>query len=346
MDDNVARSLPVYSVIADLMKDPKVSDISIATDEPVAFQKNSEMHDTDYFLSEKEYYDLCSAVNIKQDDGNVIIDGMRGRTNRTKHFYGEEIVLRPFPLEIPSTTDIRVPDHFVQKFLSVSQGVIFVCGATGSGKSTTIASCVQERALQKAERIITVEDPIEIVYPKDTKAQIRQKEYGEHFEDFNKGLVAALRQKPNVIVVGEIRDGETAEIALKAAETGHLVVTTLHTNSVVEAFDRLYAEMDATGKQLASKLLSKYLAGIICQRLYPSSVTGGRVAVHQCMYNNIAVANCISKSDEQSIKNLRGEFKQNHYTYKKSLAGLLRDRLISAEDNKMIVEDLLINGVE
>ena len=180
-----------------------------------------------------------------------------------------------------------------QEIVTLEQGLVIVTGVTGSGKSTTVASLLRRRARDRGERIITLEDPIEYVLEGD-RALISQRELGTHLESFSGGLRSALREDPDVIFVGEIRDPETAALALTAAETGHVVLTTMHTRDARGAMTRLVDifPMDRTN-EICSQL-SFSLHSVIAQKLVPRSDGKGRRVAMEVMVNHSSIANLIS----------------------------------------------------
>lgn len=188
----------------------------------------------------------------------------------------------------------------MKSFLEAKNGLFLVCGATGSGKSTTIASMILHRAERTQEHVVTFEDPIEYLYPEGTPSLISQREIGEDDHDFGMALRASLRQAPDVILVGEIRDGETAEIALQAAETGHVVVATLHTSSAAQTVQRFLKLVPSDRLENSQASLADTLRLILCQRLLFDDVRQRRFAVHELLLQYDSTMNLIR----------RGEFKK------------------------------------
>ncbi|MDA7605518.1 type IV pilus twitching motility protein PilT, partial [Verrucomicrobiales bacterium] len=175
-------------------------------------------------------------------------------------------------------------------------------GATGSGKTTTIASLNLHRALRRREHFITFEDPIEYIYPtKRIPSLISQREIGEDDEDFAEALRGSLRQAPDVIMVGEIRDGETAEIALQAAETGHVVVATLHTSSAAQTVQRFLKLIPSERVESAQSTLADILRMILCQRLMFDEDKGKRFATHEMLLQYDSVSNLIRRGEYKKL---------------------------------------------
>jgi twitching motility protein PilT len=208
--------------------------------------------------------------------------------------------MRLLPVQIPTTDQVRVPLPAVKAILEAKNGLFLVCGATGSGKSTTIASMVVHRAQRRREHVVSFEDPIEYVYPETTPSLISQREMGTDELDFSSSLRAALRQAPDVIIIGEIRDGETAEIALQAAETGHVVVATLHTSTAAQTVARFLKLIPSERLESAQSTFADVFKLILCQRLLHDEEKGKRFAIHEMLLQYDSVANLIR----------RGEFKK------------------------------------
>ena len=200
------------------------------------------------------------------------------------------VVLRKLNTRIPSLTDMQLPEIFLQ-VAKEKTGLILVTGATGSGKSTTLAALLNEINETKSIHIITLEDPVEFVHPQK-KATFNQREMGTDFDSFASGLRAALRQAPKVILVGEMRDRQTVEIGLSAAETGHLVVSTLHTIDAGQTINRILGMFEQEEQEQIRLRLADTMRWIVSQRLAPK-VTGGRVALLEIMGSNLRIRDSI-----------------------------------------------------
>jgi twitching motility protein PilT len=206
------------------------------------------------------------------------------------------VVLRKLETKIPSCSDLNLPQAFLE-MAKEKNGIILVTGATGSGKSTSLAALLNEINDTKSVHIITLEDPVEFLHP-HRKATFNQREMGNDFDSFASGLRAALRQAPKVILVGEIRDRETTEIALKAAETGHLVLSTLHTVNAGQTINRILGMFETTEENQVRVRLADTVRWVVCQRLLPK-VGGGRVAAFEIMQNNIRVKDSILHGESE-----------------------------------------------
>jgi len=194
------------------------------------------------------------------------------------------IVLRKLETKIPSIEELKLPEAF-KKMPAEKNGLILLTGATGSGKTTSLAALLNEINATKSVHVVTLEDPVEYVHPQ-RKATFNQRELGLDYDSFSSGLRAALRQAPKIILVGEMRDRETAELALKASETGHLVLSTLHTVNAGQAIDRIIGMFDQEEEKQIRQRLSETVRWIVGQRLVPK-IGGGRWAVHDILCNTI-----------------------------------------------------------
>ncbi len=206
------------------------------------------------------------------------------------------IVLRKLETRIPSCKDLNLPEAFL-KMAEEKNGIILVTGATGSGKSTSLAGVLNEINETKSVHIVTLEDPVEFSHP-HKKATFNQREMGNDFDTFASGLRAALRQAPKVILVGEMRDRETVEIALSAAETGHLVVSTLHTVDAGQTINRILGMFPSEEENQIRIRLSDTVRWIVCQRLLPK-VGGGRVAAFEIMGTNLRIKDTILHGESE-----------------------------------------------
>ena len=207
------------------------------------------------------------------------------------------IVLRKLSTDIPTLEQLGMPAIFGTKIVKENTGLVLVTGATGSGKSTTLAALLNELNLAKSIHIVTLEDPVEFVHPQ-RKATFNQRELGSDFNSFASGLRAALRQAPKVILVGEMRDRESMEIGMAAAETGHLVMSTLHTINAGQTINRIVGMFDQAEERQVRVRLAESLRWVISQRLLPK-VGGGRIAALEIMGNNLRVKESIEHGESE-----------------------------------------------
>ncbi len=205
-------------------------------------------------------------------------------------------ILRKLSTEIPSVDQLNLPPVF-HTIAREKTGLVLVTGATGSGKSTTLAALLNELNETKSIHIVTLEDPVEFVHPQK-KATFNQREMGNDFSTFAAGLRAALRQAPKVVLVGEMRDRETVEIGMSAAETGHLVMSTLHTINAGQTINRIVGMFDQAEEQQIRIRLAETVRWIVSQRLLPK-VGGGRVAALEIMGNSLRVKDAIEHGESE-----------------------------------------------
>ncbi|MFH1623751.1 MAG: PilT/PilU family type 4a pilus ATPase [Pseudomonadota bacterium] len=220
----------------------------------------------------------------------------RFRVNIFSQRSSYSIVMRKLETKIPTIKDLALPEVFF-KIAQERNGLILVTGATGSGKSTSLAAMLNDMNESKSIHIITLEDPVEFVHP-HKKATFNQRELGSDFDAFATGLRAALRQAPKVILVGEMRDRETVEIGLSAAETGHLVLSTLHTVDAGQTINRIVGMFDLEEEKQIRIRLADTIRWIVCQRLLPK-IGGGRVAAFEIMGTNLRVKHSILNGESE-----------------------------------------------
>ena len=230
------------------------------------------------------------------DCSYFLVGKARFRVNIFSQRGNYTVVLRKLETRIPSIEDLKLPAQFA-KAAEEKNGLILVTGATGSGKSTTLAALLNKMNEEKSMHIITLEDPVEFVHP-HKKATFNQRELGNDYDAFSSGLRAALRQAPKVILVGEMRDRETVEIGLSAAETGHLVMSTLHTVDAGQTINRIVGMFSQEEEQQIRIRLADTVRYIICQRLLPK-VGGGRVALLEIMSSNMRVKDTIINGESE-----------------------------------------------
>jgi twitching motility protein PilT len=234
----------------------------------------------------------------------------RFRVNIMKQRGSPMIVMRAIPFEIPSVEDLGLP-QIINKIASYERGLILVTGVTGSGKSSTMAAMINWINLNKHVHVVTLENPIEFLH-RDNQSSITQRDIGTDTDSFDAGLRAVLRQDPDVILIGEMRDKTTIETALKAAETGHLVISTLHTKNAVQTISRIIAVFEPSEQEMIRVRLSESLQAVISQRLVQRK-EGGRVAAMEVMLMTSTIRDCVRDPDRmEEISDLIEEGK-DHY---------------------------------
>ncbi|MDD2548172.1 MAG: type IV pilus twitching motility protein PilT [Candidatus Pacebacteria bacterium] len=239
------------------------------------------------------------------------------------------VVFRLIPSKIRTINELNLPETLL-KFCNLSQGFVLVTGPASHGKSTTLAAVINQINNTYAKHIITIEDPIEYLFEQN-KCIVSQRELYKDTISFSGALRATLREDPDVIMVGEMRDKETIETAITAAETGHLVFATLHTNSAAQTLYRILDSFPGDQQNQVKSQLSKSLAGIISQRLVPR-VNGGVVPACEILFNNDAVANLIRQSKVFEIPTvIETSYDQDMVSLNRSLAELVRTGVVHIE---------------
>ena len=286
----------------------------------------------DHFTDEPQRARLAEDRQLDLGYGND--DLGRFRVN-IYHQRGElRIALRAIANQVRSLTELRMPD-VVQQLATESRGLILVTGTTGSGKSTSLASMIDQMNRNEQRHIMTVEDPIEYLH-KDQKSMVSQREVGVDVTTFTAGLKGALRQDPDVILIGEMRDLDTIETAVMAAETGHLVMSTLHTLDAPETVTRIIQAFPDHQRDQIRVVLSSVLRGIVSQRLVPRADGQGMVPAVEVLLNTAMVRDII-KDPARSPRELTDAMAKGHATYgtqtfDQSLMSLYRDDLITYEE--------------
>lgn len=252
----------------------------------------------------------------------------RFRANVYKQQRGFDAVFRTIKPSPPTLAELGLPEDF-SRYTEFHQGLVLFTGPAGCGKSSTMAAMVDLINKSRSDHILTIEDPIEYVYPAGT-CNVTQREVGKQTESFAKALRAALREDPDVIVIGELRDIETISLAITAAETGHLVMATLHTSNAIRTINRLLGAFPPNQQSQIRRMLSESLKVVISQRLVQRSDGRGQVAAVEVMINNNAVANLIREDRTFQIKSsMQTGRAQGQRLLDASLATLLKDKVIT-----------------
>ena len=278
-------------------------------------------------LSEKQIEKLEQRGEI---DGMFAFEQARFRFNIYKTMGETSAALRLIPTTTPTLKDVEAPEIF-QDLTKLHRGLVLVTGPTGSGKSTTLASMIHEINRTQKRHIVTIEDPVEFLHT-PIKSAISHREVENDTKDFTSGLKYVLRQDPDVILIGEMRDSETIAAALTAAETGHLVFGTLHTNSAPKSINRIIDSFEAAAQSQIRAMLASSLKAVISQALVPK-IGGGRVAAWEIMVNNNAISNLIRESKIHQIYSTMqlGQNTSGMQTQTKNLVNLVNQGIIEQE---------------
>jgi twitching motility protein PilT len=271
--------------------------------------------------------------NLELDFSYPVRGVGRFRANVFMQRNGIAAVFRLIPEEVQTISELGLPEKLLD-LIDVSEGLILVTGPTGSGKSTTLASIIHTVNTSRRAHIITIEDPIEFVH-QNRQCLINQREVSSHTHSFGNALRAALREDPDIILVGEMRDLETISLAITAAETGHLVFATLHTNSAIKAVDRIIDVFPEGQQAQIRTMLSESLRGVVAQALLPRADGKGRVAVAEILVNVPAVANLLREGKAFQIPSVMQTGRaQGMLTFESSINDLMRTGVITKEEGQ------------
>lgn len=333
------------------------SDIHLASNNLPSYRKNGKImsykgteildEDTvmkyiDEVLEPADYLKFCNTGDI--DSAYQFGNLARFRVNAFKQRHGAMLVMRVIKLNPPKLGDLNLP-RSIAKILNLQEGLVLVTGPTGSGKSTTLAALINEINHREELHIITIEDPVEYMHS-PAKCIINQREVGQDSETYSSALKSALREDPDIILMGEIRDLESMSIALRAAETGHLVFSTLHTESAAKTIDRLIDMFPVERQKQALNQLSTTLKAVISQRLLPRSDRPGRIGAFEIMFVNSAIANLIREDKIPQIEQMISLNQQTGMiTRKLSIENLLKRGLISKETADKYSYDVADNAI-
>ena len=278
--------------------------------------------------TKEQYARLKTDKNL--DFTYVLGDDHRFRVNYFYQMDGLSAVFRLIPVEIASLEDLKLPE-VIKSFTDIHRGLVLVTGVTGSGKSTTLAAILDKINREEKKHIITVEDPIEFIH-KDRGCLINQRAIGQDTHSFSDALRAALREDPDVILIGEMRDLETIDIALHAANTGHLVFSTLHTLDAKETVDRIIGMFSKEEQNRIRASLASVLEGVISQRLVPTT-QGGRTAAIEVLKKTARIEQLIMENRDYEIPDALFEGKEIYgtQTFDQALLDLLREGRITEE---------------
>jgi twitching motility protein PilT len=261
----------------------------------------------------------------------------RFRVNAFRQRGATSFAFRVIPKNVPSFEQLSLPPG-VQKLAEEHRGLVLVTGATGSGKTTTLAAMIDYMNRSRRQHIVTIEDPIEIIHP-DHSCIVNQREVGLDTTDFMQALRRALRQDPDVILIGELRDAETAQTALQAAESGHLVLSTLHTVDAAETIGRMVEFFPGVKQPMIRSIMAGVLKGVISQRLLPRT-DGGRVAAVEVMVTNTRIADLIRENQTEDITEA---IEEGSFHQMQSFTKALIDHVLSGDVDREVAANAATN---
>ena len=325
-----------------LLKERKGSDLHISVGAPPLIRISGDLTPvTNTILPQEETKKLLYEImtpyqqqkfeEIKEVDFAYALEGTgRFRANVFMQYRGIAAVFRIIPEQILTVEQLKCPPQIIN-FAKLHRGLVLCTGPTGSGKSTTLAALVDYVNSSRSEHIITVEDPIEFVHP-NKKCLVNQRELHAHTDSFAAALRSALRQDPDVILVGEMRDLETIQLAMTAAETGHLVFGTLHTNSAAKTIDRIIDVFPAAQQGQVRSMLSESMKGVMAQTLL-KKIGGGRIAAIEILVGTPAIGNLIREGKTYQIPSvLQTSKSEGMQTVDMALLDLYEKKLITVND--------------
>jgi twitching motility protein PilT len=297
-----------------MMKEQGASDLHLSSGSQPIFRLHGEMVRLNFkSLAHEEIQGLVYEIITEKQKGEFeakrdldfaysIPDLARFRGNVMMQHKGIAAVFRMIPSKILSADELSLPEA-VRRLTMLRKGLVLVTGPTGSGKSTTLAAMIDLINSTRQEHILTLEDPLEFIH-ENKLSLLNQRQIGEHSESFAAALRAALREDPDVILVGEMRDLETVSLAMTAAETGHLVFGTLHTSSAAKTIDRIIDVFPKDSQEQARSMLSESLKGVVCQQLLRTAEGKGRVAAFEILVGTPAIANLIREGKTFQIPSI------------------------------------------
>ena len=322
----------------------KISDFHIRSGWPLAYRQTGEIHKIpEVMVKSQDLQDLlstnCNEIEMKrfQDthelDSSVTLSGLRFRANFYKTIQGPAAVLRRVESVIPTMDQFELPP-VLYDIIDMHKGLVLVTGPTGSGKSTTLAAIVNEINKTRTSNIITVEDPVEFIH-KDLKSIVSHREVGKQTQTFATALKAALREDPDVILVGEMRDLETVSLALTAAETGHLVFGTLHTSGAPSTINRIIDVFPPEQQAQIRAQISTSLKMVVTQRLLKTKDGQGRCGAFEVMKCTPPIQNLIREAKIHQIPSImQTAVKDGMITMTKSLEDLVKAGKIDASSGR------------
>lgn len=326
-----------------LMKQQGASDLHLSSGAPPILRLHGEMERLNYPpLSHEQtkalIYEILDAEKRAHfeathdlDFAYALAEVGRFRGNVLETHRGIAAVFRIIPSKILTADELKLPEG-IRKMTRFKKGLVLVTGPTGSGKSTTLAAMIDLINRTRREHILTLEDPLEFIH-ENQMSLVNHRQIGTHTLSFGNALKAALREDPDIILVGEMRDLETISLAMSAAETGHLVFGTLHTNSAPKTIDRIIDVFPKDAQEQVRSMLGESLKGVVCQQLMKTADGKGRVAAHEILLGNPAVSNLIREGKTFQIPSImqtgKGEGMQ---LMDQRILELLKEKIVSPEE--------------
>jgi len=333
-----------------MMKQQGASDLHISTGAPPLFRLHGEMEKLNYPpLSDQQARGLLFEILTKEQreefeetrdfDFAYSLPGLaRFRGNLMETHRGIAAVFRIIPSKVLSADQLGLPEG-VRKLTMLKKGLVLVTGPTGSGKSTTLAAMIDLINSTRREHILTLEDPLEFIH-ENQLSLLNQRQIGQHSQSFTNALRAALREDPDVILVGEMRDLETISLAMTAAETGHLVFGTLHTNSAPKTIDRIIDAFPKDAQEQVRTMLGESLKGVVCQQLLRKADGKGRIVALEILICNAAVANLIREGKTFQVPSIMQTAKgDGMQLMDQHIMELLKAKHISGEEAYRCAQD-------
>ena len=332
----------VFHKLLKLAVESDASDIHIKTNAPSVFRVGNDLIDTSYVPDEAKMQEFCMQMadgeqfaHLKKTgdlDLSLLEDEVgRFRVNIHRQRGTYSVNMRWVKNTVRSFEELGLPDT-LGRIAEIPRGIIFVTGTTGSGKSTTLAAMLEYLNMRYRKHIITIEDPIEYEFD-DNLCLFEQREVGIDTESFSSALVHALRQDPDIIMVGEMRDRTSFEAALQAADTGHLVLTTLHATNAYQSINRILDLFEKEEQDALRETLANNLAAIISQRLVSKAMGNGRVPAWEILLNTPMVTKLISDNRLDKLPDvIAGSVNEGMSTFNQSLLNLVNNGLITEED--------------
>ncbi len=331
-----------FNQVVDFATQNGVSDIHLIAGSPIFMRRDGQMQAMGNPVEESFISNIVESVvtpiQKKHLEDKRQVDflyqtpkGIRLRGNAFFTHNGLSVCFRVILSEPPDFNVLGFPDFVGEELMRAKQGLVLVVGPTGQGKSTTIASLIKARTTAYTEHVLMIEDPVEYVVP-NSKSVIQQREIGRDVLSFEAGIMGALREDPDLLMIGEIRDKETMAATLTLAETGHLVLGTLHTNSAVQTITRILDSFTAEQRPQVRSQLASHLSMVISQRLVPRADGNGRALAFEILTMNYAVANYIRQDKIFQIPNvMQTDNSGRMIQFEQSLVGLVMAKKISKE---------------